>query len=942
MSTKVGTVVIDIKADTAKLVSGMNKAERAIKSSVTKIKVGVAGLAVAYLGVETAIKVMSTAMDQAQQIVDVAATFEQFNATLQTLEGSSQKAEQSMNWIKDFASVTPFNIDKVTASFISLKAYGLDPTDGLLRTLGDTSAAMGKDIQEAVEAMADAVVGENERLKAFGIRASVTGNKIKYSWTNASGEMRQKIILNNSAIIQSTLSAIFNSKYAGAMQMQSKTWKGLISNLQDNWMIFQSNIMKGGLFDYLKAIVTVVGEKLSKALGTTLESSAIFSKYIIKSIKGIISSLGYTYDALETFGDYFTVIGLTAELAFEGIMVAAIGLGSGIVNIFENIIDGINQGFEGLVNGVISAINGVLDIAATLGVGSGGNIGSISLGNINVGGDFLKSYSDASKKVFLQTSKDLGLAWDELMNAKSGQTFVDDMLKKIDTVYGKLKNTPEIKVEKTDFGDTVVTPTTPTPDNIKKLKDFNTMADNTNKVTNDLSNNTNKVDDTFSNLNNTLSSKTKQNDTYTIVTNVNNSFNKLNNTAKQTLPAINNVTEALTTFIFKFSDTFINSIKNNISSLSSISKNSSFNKLSYKDSLVNIATKRDALIANPLDVNIGSNYKDAYGLFVDSANSYLSDLTNFSSKQDYNFAQASVGSQANIFQETASQTVDVLESMNKFLETINQAFADGILSDEEKATIAGVATDVNNKNQVLLGSASILVGGIHDIPTSLTGTNSVSSSIKKLMGTGNSGISLSSISSSLPSLSVSTGLDLSALSSINANTYGTEVAANATNVSANNTKNAVNTMAGGETLKNLIIKSVSTSLQYIPTEATTYYGVKNGVWGYYSNAGTASSTLNGGSISRTNYEYYKDGGYTGNIGVNQEAGVVHGQEYVVNAPTTKDLGLNGSGGVFREQIAISRQIAQNSTTLNRLIVEQANEIRTMRKEIEDLREEMTA
>jgi len=45
---------------------------------------------------------------------------------------------------------------------------------------------------------------------------------------------------------------------------------------------------------------------------------------------------------------------------------------------------------------------------------------------------------------------------------------------------------------------------------------------------------------------------------------------------------------------------------------------------------------------------------------------------------------------------------------------------------------------------------------------------------------------------------------------------------------------------------------------------------------------------------------YQAGGYTGNGGVSQVAGVVHGQEFVVNAQATKDLGLNGSNGVFQQ------------------------------------------
>jgi len=46
---------------------------------------------------------------------------------------------------------------------------------------------------------------------------------------------------------------------------------------------------------------------------------------------------------------------------------------------------------------------------------------------------------------------------------------------------------------------------------------------------------------------------------------------------------------------------------------------------------------------------------------------------------------------------------------------------------------------------------------------------------------------------------------------------------------------------------------------------------------------------------------YRKGGYTGDGGVNSVAGQVHGQEYVLNANTTKNLGLNNdSGGVFTE------------------------------------------
>jgi len=59
---------------------------------------------------------------------------------------------------------------------------------------------------------------------------------------------------------------------------------------------------------------------------------------------------------------------------------------------------------------------------------------------------------------------------------------------------------------------------------------------------------------------------------------------------------------------------------------------------------------------------------------------------------------------------------------------------------------------------------------------------------------------------------------------------------------------------------------------------------------------------------------FANGGYTGNYGINEIAGVVHGQEYVVDAPTTHALGLNGTGGLFEKMLNIIEQ--QNSKIQN--------------------------
>lgn len=77
-------------------------------------------------------------------MAQTAGKFEQFKTILETVEGSSEKANQSFEWVKQFAVDTPANLDDAMEAFVRLKAYGLDPTNGLMHTLSDTSAAMGK------------------------------------------------------------------------------------------------------------------------------------------------------------------------------------------------------------------------------------------------------------------------------------------------------------------------------------------------------------------------------------------------------------------------------------------------------------------------------------------------------------------------------------------------------------------------------------------------------------------------------------------------------------------------------------------------------------------------------------------------------------------------------------------------------------------------------
>lgn len=187
------------------------------------------------------------------KVVTASAEFERFQTILETLEGSSAKAQASMDWVTDFAAKTPYELAGVTDAFVKLKAYGIDPQTGALRSAGDAAAAMGKPLEQAVEALADAMTGENERLKEFGIRAEAAGDKIVYRWQENGKAMVATANKNSREQIQATIQGIWNNRYAGAMDKLSTTWDGMWSNLQDTIGKVFNMVGQAGIFDVLKA-----------------------------------------------------------------------------------------------------------------------------------------------------------------------------------------------------------------------------------------------------------------------------------------------------------------------------------------------------------------------------------------------------------------------------------------------------------------------------------------------------------------------------------------------------------------------------------------------------------------------------------------------------------------------------------------------------------------
>ena len=229
-------------------------------------------VAVAMVGAVTA------TVGLAKSVLTVGARFESLRKQLKTTTGSTREASKAFQFIKDFASKTPFQVDQITEAFVKLNNFGIDPTKRTLTAFGDFASAFGKSFNDVVEAVTDATTGEFERLKEFGIKTSSEGDRVKLTFRGVTTEIGK-----NSEEIEEFLTNLAETNFGGAMAEQATTAMGLISNLQDTWAEFMETVANLGPLDEFKLLIN----DLSEAAGGRTGLAKQLASFLTKAIRGV-------------------------------------------------------------------------------------------------------------------------------------------------------------------------------------------------------------------------------------------------------------------------------------------------------------------------------------------------------------------------------------------------------------------------------------------------------------------------------------------------------------------------------------------------------------------------------------------------------------------------------------------------------------------------------
>lgn len=287
-----GSLTYDTKLDTKGFQNGLNK----IKST---------SVAIGNLMADVIKQVAQTISDVGKMGVEYNAQIETYQTALTTLTGSAEKANKIIEQVKKDAASTPFEVASLVKGNQLLISTGLSAEqarDDIL-ALGNAISATGGGEEELSR-----MVINLQQIKNVGKASALDIKQFAYAGIDVyglladyTGKTREEVSDLDITYEDLTGALKFASqeggKYFNAMEKQSKTFNGQLSNLKDNFMAFLGEVTIP-LFTFLKDEVLPI---INGILDGTLGIDEGINKLTETFLSGVMSMVNSLLENLPTF-----------------------------------------------------------------------------------------------------------------------------------------------------------------------------------------------------------------------------------------------------------------------------------------------------------------------------------------------------------------------------------------------------------------------------------------------------------------------------------------------------------------------------------------------------------------------------------------------------------------------------------------------------------------
>lgn len=357
-------VLIKFKGDTASVDEATKKTEDNFKELQKKGELAFAGITAA---ADTfAYSILKGGVQYNAQI-------ETYLTRLTTLTGSAEKANAILDQIKKDALSTPFEVSSLTQAESLLLSTGLSAEDARkdILALGDAISASGGGNEELARMSVNL-----QQIKNVGRASALDIKQFAYAGIDIYGLLADSLGVSREEASKMTITydmlsnALQNAsqkggKYYGAMEKQSKTYAGSMSNLTEAIDVFKGEMAKG-LFNILKKIIPKLSDFftwLSKNK-TVIMAIAIPLLTFINAFAGFIAVQKATtilkglFLLMKAHPIGLVISAIAALVAMfiylwnncEGFRNFWIGLWNGIKNVFKVVVDFLVQQINDFVN----------------------------------------------------------------------------------------------------------------------------------------------------------------------------------------------------------------------------------------------------------------------------------------------------------------------------------------------------------------------------------------------------------------------------------------------------------------------------------------------------------------------------------------------------------------------------------------------------------------
>ena len=370
----------EMRSATRSVVAFKNKTVSSVTSaakSMVKLGTAAAGV-VATLAAKTG---FSEAVD-----------LEGYRLQLETATKDTQKASEIMQYAINLANKTPFEGGELVEGASKFEAMGM-AAQKWLPLAGDMAAATNKSFDQATEALIDAQNGELERLKEFGITKAKILEQGEKMFAGVQLVNNQGQIVNQEKFNEA-LVALMQDRFAGGMEKQATTMKGLWSTVTGvtksalatiTGITTDGSIRSGSALDLLKSKVQLLAGKLEQWQqdGTLDRIAQQFDQGLAKAVE----TAGKAFDWIVANGDTIRrwIVGLGSALA----MVKIVQFASGVIQAAKTV-----SLFAKTAGMIVAANPIVLAIGAAIAAGALliANWDKVKAWAVNIKDQFMESF----------------------------------------------------------------------------------------------------------------------------------------------------------------------------------------------------------------------------------------------------------------------------------------------------------------------------------------------------------------------------------------------------------------------------------------------------------------------------------------------------------------------------------------------------------------------